>query len=198
MTRDRAVFLDACVLYPPLLRRLLIGAAEAGLYRPLWSRRVLDEWLIAVARKEPEGLAAAEAARAAMAARFPEAEVPPDAGREAAIALPDPADAHVLAAAAGAAADTLLTLNLRDFPRRTALAHALDLRHPDGFLWELWSGAPEALEPVLAAALPERGPAERRAPLKRARLPRFAKAQAGERPTGGARAHAAGRHQTDT
>jgi len=35
MTRDRAVFLDACVLYPPLLRRLLIGAAEAGLYRPL-------------------------------------------------------------------------------------------------------------------------------------------------------------------
>src|SRR5690606_10011196 len=32
----RAV-LDACVLYPTVLREILIGAADAGLYAPLWS-----------------------------------------------------------------------------------------------------------------------------------------------------------------
>ena len=64
------VFLDACVLYPPLVRALLLGAAEAGLFVPLWSARVFGEWRIAVASKQ--GMAAedqAVAAQAAMAAR---------------------------------------------------------------------------------------------------------------------------------
>ena len=38
------VFLDACVLYPTVLREILIGCARAELYRPLWSPRVLEEW----------------------------------------------------------------------------------------------------------------------------------------------------------
>ncbi len=179
MTPPATVFLDACVLFPPLMRRLLLGAAAAGLYAPRWSARVLDEWLIATARKAPEAFAEAETARAEMAIRFPEGEVAAQPDLEAGLALPDPADAHVLAAAAGAGCKILLTLNLRDFPRRAVDAHAIELRHPDGFLWELWSGDPVAMEPVLAATLPDRTPTERRAPLKRARLARFAKAQAG-------------------
>ncbi len=78
----KRVFLDACVLYPSLVRAILLGAAEAGLYAPLWSRRVLDEWRIAAAAKL--GLAAEDAARAAqaeMAARFPAARVEPRARR---------------------------------------------------------------------------------------------------------------------
>jgi hypothetical protein len=42
--------LDACVLYPDILRRLLLGAADAGLFVPVWSERVLDEWNRAAAR----------------------------------------------------------------------------------------------------------------------------------------------------
>ncbi len=171
------VFLDACVLYPPLLRGLVLGAADEALIAPLWSLRVLDEWVLAIARKAPGALAEAEAARAALAAR-PGATVPSAPDLEAAFALPDPADAHVAAAAAAAGADTLLTLNLRDFPARALAPHGLAARHPDGALWELWSRAPEAMGRVLADALPGLDPAARRVPLKRARLSRFGKAQA--------------------
>ena len=45
------IFLDACVLFPIVVRRIVLGAARAGLFRPLWSRRVLDEWQIAIARR---------------------------------------------------------------------------------------------------------------------------------------------------
>ena len=38
-----SVFLDACVLVPIALADTLLRLAEAGLYRPLWSDRVLDE-----------------------------------------------------------------------------------------------------------------------------------------------------------
>ncbi|MEL6217831.1 MAG: PIN domain-containing protein [Pseudomonadota bacterium] len=172
------VFLDACVLYPPLLRRLVLAAAAEGLFDPLWSARVLDEWLIATARKAPDQLAEAEADRALLAARFPEALCPAAPDLEATLSLPDPADAHVLAAAAEARANLLLTLNLRDFPRRTLAAHGIEARHPDSLLWELWSDAPAPMETVLATALPGLDPPSRRGPLKRARLSRLGKAQA--------------------
>ena len=46
----RAV-LDACVLYPTVLREILADAAGAGLYMPVWSARILDEWRHAAARQ---------------------------------------------------------------------------------------------------------------------------------------------------
>jgi hypothetical protein len=181
------VFLDACVLYPPLVRALVLGMASAGLYVPLWSARVLDEWRIAATAKL--GIAAEDGARAAqadMAARFPAARVTPGAGSKAAIRLPDPADAHVLAAALAGRADVLLTFNLRDFPRHALAGQGIEARHPDGFLWELLSREPERAGAVVGATLAAAGvPHERaRSVLKRARLPRLGKAweAAGIRP----------------
>ncbi len=174
------VFLDACVLYPPVVRGILLGAAEAGLFLPRWSRRVLDEWRIAAARNG--GLAAesgVEAVAARMAESFPEGEVGPEPGVEMAIDLPDPADAHVLAGAVAAGASVLLTFNLRDFPVRKLAAMGIQGRHPDGFLWELFSEAPEAVGRAIreaAAAAGAEGPGEVRRALKRARLPRLGKA----------------------
>jgi len=172
-------FLDACVLYPPLVRGLLIGAAEAGFFTPLWSARVLAEWRISIARKK--GLQdedAAVAAQAALAARFPSAEITTDAEVEAMIHLPDPADAHVLAGAVAGEADVIITFNLRDFPRRVLAGHGVGARHPDGLLWEFWSSAPERMEPVLRNVLDSAGvQSDRVRPvLKRAKLPRFGKA----------------------
>lgn len=45
--------LDANVLVPVALADVLLGAAEAGLYRPLWSARILDEVRAAVVRVRP-------------------------------------------------------------------------------------------------------------------------------------------------
>ena len=179
---ERVVFLDACVLYPPLVRGILLGLAETSFFAPRWSPRVLAEWRIAAARKG--GMAAedqADAAVAGMTARFPDASVEPAPGAELVHDLPDPADAHVLAAAIASGADMLLTFNTRDFPARRLAAHGIAPRHPDGFLWELFSHWPEAVEGAIRDAARTVGLHEAEAirrSLKRAHLPRLAKAWA--------------------
>jgi predicted nucleic acid-binding protein len=176
------VFLDACVLYPPLVRGIVLGAAEAGLFVPRWSPRVLDEWRIAVTRNG--GTLAGdwiEAVVARMGESFPEARMTLDPEIEAGIRLPDPADAHVLAGAIAAGADILLTFNLRDFPARRLAAHGVAARHPDGFLWELLGHAPEAMGAAIrrAAVMADaETPGDIRRALKRARLSRLSKAWA--------------------
>lgn len=174
------VFLDACVLYPQLTRAIALGAARAGLFRPAWSARVLDEWRLAAAR---DGGVAAEAAVAAdiaaMRAAFPGAEVAPDQGVEAAVDLPDRADAHVVAGAAAAGATMILTLNLRDFPARRLVPFGIAARHPDGFFWELLSRDPDRMAPVIRRAFGPRdasGPRAERNALRRAALSRLGKA----------------------
>lgn len=173
------MFIDACVLFAPLVRRIVLGAAQAGSFRPFWSVRVLDEWQIAAARRHG---AAAEAevvaARKDIAGRFPDAAALADETVEAGLRLPDPADAHVLAAAIGAGAGVLLSFNLRDFPRRALAPSGIRAAHPDGFLWECLSRRPDEIGRVIDDALvalqiePGRG----RAALKRARLSRLGKA----------------------
>ena len=53
--------LDACVIYPTVLREILTGVAALGLYEPLWSDRILREWTRATAKLG--ALAQAEAFR---------------------------------------------------------------------------------------------------------------------------------------
>lgn len=168
------VFLDTCVLYPPRLRGLLLGLADRGLFDPLWSAGVVREWAHLLARRDPEGAQALPARLARMTARWPAAEAPP--GTPELLDLPDRGDAHVLAAAAAAGADLLLTLNLRDFPARAAAPLGLRAQHPDPFVLGLWLAAPR---PVIAAAA-EVWPGLTGDPLRRALraagLPRLGKA----------------------
>lgn len=169
------VFLDACVLFPPLVRTILLGTAPDR-FQPLWSQRVLDEWRIAIARKSgPDAERGVLEAIVAMTEAYPDALLPPNPDREAQIHLPDPADAHVVAAASGAA-DIVLTFNLRDFPRRALAAHALTPRDPDGFLWELLSEDAEIIPPLQKIFRDFDLQTDTRRALKRARLPRFGKA----------------------
>lgn len=180
LTERETVFLDACVLYPQLLRAIALGAARAGLFRPAWSARVLGEWQTAAARDG--GLAAERAVAAeisAMRAAFPGAEVAPDTAVEADIRLPDRADDHVVAGAVAAGAAAILTLNLRDFPARHLAAHGVEARHPDGFFWTLLSHEPAAMTAVIRRAfgpLDATGPRAERNALKRAGLSRLGKA----------------------
>ncbi|MEM9059660.1 MAG: PIN domain-containing protein [Pseudomonadota bacterium] len=173
------VFLDACVLFPPLVRSILLSLAERGVFEPFWSQRVLDEWRLSVVRKYGLSVEAEiMAAQDAMMTRFETAMGEADPDFEALIELPDPADAHVLAAAHALDAKVLLTFNLRDFPRRALARTAITVRHPDEFLWDLLSGSPSPVAAATAEALAgaEVPPDRTRQVLKRARLPRFGKA----------------------
>ena len=49
------VVLDACVLFPTVMREMLMGAAKAGLFEPRWSSRILEEWALAARKIGPEG-----------------------------------------------------------------------------------------------------------------------------------------------
>ena len=184
------VLLDACVLYPPLLREFLLALMRADLFTGLWSARILEEWARAAARRGPEDEAAARRAIAALITEFPAAFVPAGgAGAEgdieaelaAASRRYDRADLHVMASAQAGGADVLLTYNISDFPRAAMDRLGFTLRHPDSFLWELWSGAPHAVEKSLAeaeAAVPNIE-AGRNGRLRRLHLPRLAKALRG-------------------
>jgi len=39
-----AVVLDACVLYPSILRDVLLRLGLTGLYQPKWTATIQDEW----------------------------------------------------------------------------------------------------------------------------------------------------------
>jgi len=176
-----AVLIDACVLYPTVMREMLLGVAAQGFFRPLWSARILEEWARAAARLGAEEGEYARAEIALLQARWPGALVPPAPQIEVDLALPDANDIHVLAVAIWGGAQELLTLNLKDFPTRTLAAHGLIRRDPDGFLREMLASAPDEVGAVASAVQAEAArlsgrPQPLRALFKKARLPRFAKA----------------------
>jgi len=174
--------LDACVLFPTVMREMLIGAAALGHYQPLWSARILEEWARAAARLGPAGEAQARSEIALLRAGWPGAEVTAAPGIEARLWLPDPADIHVLATAVTGFADGIVTMNRKDFPKHILAEEDLLRFDPDGFLYDLWTrdgaGMQQVGETVLATAnrLSQRGDWEMRPLLKKARLPRLAKA----------------------
>ena len=171
--------LDACVLYPTVLREILVGCA--GLYQPLWSERILEEWARATRKLGPGAEDVARGEIALLRAKFGGASVEPKAGDIARLHLPDEDDIHVLAAAIAGSADVIVTLNAKDFPRQTLAFEGVARQSPDDFLMDLWMDAPDVVGDVVARVhgvacemsdedLPLRGL------LKRARVPRLGKA----------------------
>lgn len=181
--------LDACVLYPTVLREILQGAGEAGLYQPVFSDRILREWVLATAKLGPAAPAIAEGEAAVLRTSFPRALERERPEIEARLHLPDPNDVHVLATAIASSADAIVTFNAQDFPGHVLAVEGVTRRDPDGFLWELQSRHPAAMarivEAVRAKAEAISGqPVALKGLLKRAKLYRLAKAleAAGQNP----------------
>lgn len=176
----RAV-LDTCVIYPTVMRQVLLHVAERGVFTPLWSARILEEWRRAALKLGPQGAAQAEAEAAMLRMHWPKAEVTWPASLESRLWLPDAADTHVLAAAVSGSADVILTVNAKDFPRHILAEEGVSRADPDSYLRGVFDAQPElvtdACEAVLAEARRLSGePWEMRALLKKARLQRLAKA----------------------
>src|SRR2546427_170390 len=117
---------DACVLYPFQLRNLLVQFAADRLVEARWSDEIHDEWIRSLLAREPRlTRARLEATRNLMDQVLPQARVTGYADRIPAITLPDPADRHVVAAAAEAGASIIVTWNIRDFPAAELRKHGL-------------------------------------------------------------------------
>ncbi|UXU73938.1 MULTISPECIES: RSP_2648 family PIN domain-containing protein [unclassified Paracoccus (in: a-proteobacteria)] len=167
--------LDACVLYPAILRELLIGAARENLFQPVWAPRILEEWRRTAERHGHS----VDADITLLKQEFPQALTEP-VGVVLGVDLPDPADLHVAEAAVAAGAARIVTANLRDFPQRRLSSIGLRATHPDEFLRDLCRQHPQALRRIVDQALARARAAgsslDQRTMLRLARLPRFGKA----------------------
>lgn len=177
------VLIDACVLFTTVQREVVLGAAGQGLFTPLWSERLLEEWARAAAKLGTGAEQQARGEGALICAKWPKASIAPAPGLEARLWLPDPSDVHVLASAIAGSADIILTQNAKDFPRHILAEEGLSRADPDGFLLGLFEAQPDAMQHVCDAVLHEARRLsgedwQMRALMKKARLPRLGKALA--------------------
>ena len=173
--------LDTCVIYPTVMRQVLLGVAAQGVFTPLWSARIIEEWQRAAVKLGPDGVVQAGAEAAMLSVQWPKAEVTWPPSLEARLWLPDAADIHVLAAAIAGSADMIITLNVKDFPRSVLAEEGLARVDPDTFLHGVWKAQPDMVADVAGAVRAEAErlsgcPWDMRKLMKKARLPRLGKA----------------------
>ncbi len=173
--------LDTCVIYPTVMREMLLGAASLGHYSPVWSARILEEWARAAQKLGPAGEAQARAEIALCQANWPLAERASPPGLEARLWLPDDNDVHVLATAVSASAELIVTVNAKDFPRNILAEEGLQRSDPDSMLVGFWQNDPDGIETLASQVLDEANRLSGdqwvlRSLMKKARLPRLGKA----------------------
>lgn len=126
--------LDANVLYPFLVRDILLSLADAGLYRPLWTADIHGEWTRRLIEKRPDHADRIKATVSVMNDAFPEAIVDSYQDLIPAMKLPDPDDRHVVAAAIRGGANIIVTENIGDFPASFLGGYGLEVRTADEFI----------------------------------------------------------------
>ncbi|WP_190824828.1 PIN domain-containing protein [Saccharopolyspora pogona] len=129
------VIYDANVLYPNVLRDLLIRVAQAGLVQAKWTHRILDETFRNLKANrpdlDPDNL---DRTRKLMIRAIRDCLVQGYEPLIDAVTLPDPDDRHVLAAAIKARAQVIVTVNLKDFPMDSLGQWDIEAKHPDAFI----------------------------------------------------------------
>lgn len=135
-------FFDANVFVSSKRASLVVTLAQSRMFRARWSARVHDEWTAAVARMGRKSISDLQGMRDAMddavddclIDNFEALEQMLAAISDPKLKLPDPKDAHILAAAIRCAADQIVTFNLRHFPPAVVAALDIEAIHPDEFL----------------------------------------------------------------
>ena len=137
------VVYDACVLYPAGLRSALMYIGLAGIVKVRWSDAIHDEWIRNVLEDRKDiPREQLERTRRLMNAAIPESSVVRYEGLIEKLELPDPDDRHVLAAAIHAEAETIVTFNIRDFPKRVLAPYSIETRTSDSFVLRLLNAHP--------------------------------------------------------
>ena len=134
------LLLDACVLYPTVIRNLLISVSGEQKWDLIWTEQIFEEWRRASNKINIEAKAQTEAEIAILKSKYPKSMVNDYEKQIPKLYLPDKNDIHVLAAAIEGKASSIVTLNLRDFPNYELKKYGIRGVHPDELLYR------EALE----------------------------------------------------
>jgi predicted nucleic acid-binding protein len=145
------VILDACVLYPRLLRDVLLSLAHADLYTARWSQDIEQEWTRSLLRHGRATEQQVAHAVEQMRTSIPDCLVEGYEPLIALVELPDSSDRHVLAAAIRGNADAIVTFNAKHFPARYLDPFGIELQTPDQFVVnQLMLHPPTALSAIKA------------------------------------------------
>jgi len=151
--------LDANVLYPNLLRDILLSLAAAGLYHARWTEKINEEWSRNLAANRPDIASKIGPLLEQVNRSVPDCLIEGYEYLIAGLVLPDPNDRHVLAAAIAGHADAIVTANLKDFPAAALDKHGVEVQHPDDFIMNQLELRPfEALEVIKQVRLRKRNP----------------------------------------
>lgn len=160
------VVLDACVLYPPSLRDLLLTLAALDAFDVRWTEEILDELRRNVIADNPDLDPGrfSEHTLAEMRRHFPDAMVvvtKKDVDR----LDNDPKDRHVAAAGIVAAADSIVTINVKDFRSHLLVEAGIGLLTPGELIGQVLDEEPELVAHAVRRIArrwtkPPRSPAE--------------------------------------
>jgi len=126
---------DANVFYSAPIRDILLQLATTDIFRGKWTNDIHREWIDSLLRNEPHReRAALERTRDLMDQAVRDCLVTGYDSLIPSLALPDPNDRHVLAAAIVGRCDVIVTCNLKDFPESAISPYGIEAQHPDDFL----------------------------------------------------------------
>lgn len=138
------VVLDACTLFPMIVRDVLLTLANHGFFSPKWSPKIREEWsknlVLRIQEHDLDRDVAVQIQRIAdcMALAFPDAEIITPIAEIGLLEPVDPKDRHVVMTAIAARADAIITFNLSDFAATHLRRHfGLEVIHPDDFVMDL-------------------------------------------------------------
>lgn len=152
------IVLDACVLMSTVLRQLLLRAAQNGVFQPVWTERIGEEWRRNAARLWGAPREILDGLWDNMNRAFPGAMESDTQAYEAGLRYSDAKDFHVIAAGLARRARCglqhtpvvqVMTWNLKDFNRSEMRRQGLDVFSPDVMLARWWQAGESALRPAL-------------------------------------------------
>lgn len=126
--------LDANVLYPAMLRDILLTLASSELYVARWTKHIEDEWTRHLKEDHPGSDAAVDRVAQKMREAIPDCLIEGYEPFIDSLELPDPDDRHVLAAGVVGHADVIVSSNTKDFPKEVLASYGLELHSPDEFV----------------------------------------------------------------
>lgn len=145
--------LDANVLYSVAISDALMEVAATGVYAAKWSQKIDEEWVRNLAKNKDRPEYDFHTRRDLMHEACPDWEVIEDGWKtiEPCLQLPDPNDRHVLAAAIAGHADSIVTINIKDFPDSVLDPLGITVLHPDEFLLQQLELEPLVVLPAFKA-----------------------------------------------
>lgn len=138
----------------------MLNLAARGVYQPVWSERIGEEWCRNAARLWSIPRDVLDAQWAEMNAQFPHATQTDLDAYEAVLRYSDPKDFHVIAAGLALRARcglqlpprvAVTTWNLKDFNRSEMRRQGLDVLNPDRLLSQWWQEDADRMRDAIRA-----------------------------------------------